>query len=664
MMKSTGSKKRWARRVLFLCLLLLCMAVALVVALQTTPAKRVIAALLSDVVTNNTKYSLHIDSLSGTLPHDIRIATITIGDPRGDLITLHDLEVRISMSSLLRGRIHVQTLTLAHLEIWNRPLPRERWRIPRMPGLPVWPTVDLLRVNRITLDAAVMGTPATLSLTGRLQPIAGSLLPEIELEAHGLDAEGIHGTLRHAFENGAPRLSLAMEDAQLLPALLAVTPPVKINLEGKGQRADWKAALNAVTGDAPLADGQFHLAEGETTSVQAAMHIHTGILPMMHEYSGMIGDAININATGSLDRQGVLHIDPLSVLSETASLTLQGKVNLDQDSVDLSLAANYDNVTRLPLSLSPELVLPLQVEAQLQGPFAAPEIQIAALLDGATIVEGVVALELDTLVSAKGNLHITPPVLLQDMFSVTPDDRVAVTFAGSYSEDTGSVEVATLELLGAGIEASLQGSMIPALPTLDMRLSCAMGDLSRFNVFSPIPLSGSMTVGMDAKGTHTHLETVITAALETVGIGTVQAGSGHLNGSVQWDNWLSTAPENISGKIKATTTGLHISPLKAMDLVLDAAFNGRNIQEMQVASLSLTDGNVVVTGDGTLNIAAMTGSATLETTVAHLAALPLAMEELPDGTLQVQGQFKGGIAPLSLQATVSGKMNCFPYHCR
>jgi autotransporter translocation and assembly factor TamB len=102
------------------------------------------------------------------------LPTITIGDPRGDLITLHDLEVRISMSSLLRGRIHVKALTLAHLEIWNRPLPRERWRIPRVPGLPVWPTVDLLRVDRITLDAAVLGAPATLSLTGRLQPIAGS----------------------------------------------------------------------------------------------------------------------------------------------------------------------------------------------------------------------------------------------------------------------------------------------------------------------------------------------------------------------------------------------------------------------------------------------------------------------------------------------------------
>jgi hypothetical protein len=484
------------------------------------------------------------------------------------------------------------------------------------------------------------------------------VLPEIELEAHGLDAGGIHGILRHAFENGVPRLSLAVEDTQLLPALLAVTPPVKINLEGKGQRADWNATLNAVTGDAPLADGQFHLAEGEATSVQAAMHIHTGILPMMHEYSGMIGDAVTINATGSLDRQGVLHIDPLSVLSETASLTLQGKVNLDQDSVNLSLAANYDNLTRLPLSLPPEMVLPLQVEAQMQGAFDAPEIKVAALLDGATVVEGAIALDTrHALLSAKGNLHVMPPVLLQDMISLTPDDRVAVTFAASYSEDTGSVEVTTLELQGAGIQASLQGSVIPALPTLDMRLSCATGDLSRFNLFSPVPLSGSMTVGVDAKGTDTHLETVITAALETVGIGTIQAGSGHLDGSAQWDNWLSTAPENISGKIEATTTGLRISPLKAMDLVLDAAFNGKNIQEIQVASLSLTDGNVVVTGDGTLNIAAMTGSATLETTVAHLAALPLAMEKLPDGTLQVQSQFEGGIAPLSLQATVAGKMN-------
>jgi autotransporter translocation and assembly factor TamB len=74
MMNPTGFIKRWVRRVLLLCVLLLCTAAALAVALQTTPAKRGLAALLSGAVTNNTRYSLHIDGLSGTLPHDIRIA--------------------------------------------------------------------------------------------------------------------------------------------------------------------------------------------------------------------------------------------------------------------------------------------------------------------------------------------------------------------------------------------------------------------------------------------------------------------------------------------------------------------------------------------------------------------------------------------------------------
>ena len=253
MMKS--KVKKWLRRLLYLVVILACLLLICGIALQTSPGKCLIAQSVSSLVAHYSRYSMDIDGLSGTLPQHIRITRLDIADPGGDLATIHNLDLSIDITALLQGHIHVKSLQLEHLELWKRPTPKERWRIPKFPKLPVWPTVDELLLSRITLHEAVLGTPATLTATGQVQPVPGSLFPSVALEINSVDTDDVHGKLTYTFDKEAPVLSLVVEDDTLLPTLLEVTPPVKIVMEGKGRRTDWKASFQADAGEESLASG-------------------------------------------------------------------------------------------------------------------------------------------------------------------------------------------------------------------------------------------------------------------------------------------------------------------------------------------------------------------------------------------------------------------------
>lgn len=447
--------KKWLRRLFYLVVVLAFLLLLFSIALQTPTGKRLLAQSVSRLVTHYSRYALDIDGLSGTVPHYVRITTISVADNGGNLATIHDLDVSIDVVALLRGDIHVTSLQVGHVELWKRPTPQERWRIPKLPRLPGWPTVDALRLDKITLDAAVLGAPAILKATGRVQPVTGSLFPSMELEISSVNTNGVYGKLTYAHDKEMPLLSLTATDDALLPTLLKVTPPVNIVMEGKGKRADWKASFQADSGEGTLASGTLHLEEREATMLDASLQCNIGLTPILASYAALLGDTVVLNASGALDRQGVIHLAPVAVTSETTTAKVVGEVNLEQDIVALNLAVNYDNLARMAPSLPQEIGLPVLIETKLQGPFTAPELFLHILLADTEVLAGSLQLGLDTIFSVRGNLQVTPPAVLQPITGLQPEDVATIALDVSYGEDTGILQVTQLNMTGMGIDASV-----------------------------------------------------------------------------------------------------------------------------------------------------------------------------------------------------------------
>ena len=367
-----------------------------------------------------------------------------------------------------------------------------------------------------------------------------------------------------------------------------------------------------------------------------------------------MGDTVTLNASGTLDRQGVIHITPISVVSEMTNATATGSIDLEQDVFALTLAANYDNLARVLPSLPQELSLPLLIETKLQGPFAAPEIFLHTMLADTEVMAGSLQLGLDTIFSVRGNLHVMPPLVLQTITGLQPEDVADITLDVSYAEDTGVLQITQLNMAGMGVDASLQGTMKPETPSLDLQLAVAAENLMPLSVLLPTSLKGGVAGSLTVKATEDHLTAEATTNLHGFQLDQLQLTEGHIEIGTQWDHWFSAAPKNILAQINASTVGLQYPALKPMNMTLETCITGAALEELKINSLSLSDGNITVAGDGQIAIASMTGNVNLETSIADLSLLPVEMAGLPKGALQLQTQLQGGVNPLVLNMDVAG----------
>ncbi|HEX73125.1 MAG TPA: hypothetical protein ENN65_07400, partial [Candidatus Hydrogenedentes bacterium] len=653
--------KRWLRRALVACAAVVLLLIALAVVVQTPPAKRAIAALVSRLVAEHTRFTLRIDGVAGTLPHALRVARVELSDAGGRVVSLHGIETRLALLPLLRGQIHLNELTLDHVELWRRPTPQQRWRIPRPPQLPLWPTVDTLHVERVSVDAAVAGVPARLTVTGRVKAPEGSgifsAFPEVALEMRALDAAGMRGSINYSITEDAPLLSVVVEDDQLLPALLDVAPPVSVRVEGKGTRADWRASLTASAGGDAIADGSFCLTEGGTTALAAAMEMRLAALPPLRPYTGMLGDTVTLQAAGSLDRSGTLRITSVALDSDMVALALQGAVNFEQDTVELALSLDYADARRLPGMNVLGKETPLRFMIDLGGMFTAPEITLAADVDGMRALDGAISAIINESISATGGLRITPPVLLREMLPMLPDgDSGEIAFSGSYSEETGELDITALEARGMGVDASLRARITPELPDIDVNAVVAIEELSRLEPLLPLPLSGGARLEIAAANDNDRLNATASAEVVSLDTAGAQLARGQIKAEGQWDRWFSTAPKNMRGRLHATADGLQTAGMNPARLSLSADIDAPTLEEFRVASLTVTDGNVTLDGAVEMNLDAMTFDAAIEAVAPSLASLPLALGALPDGELRLHTKVAGALTPPSIAAVLTGQI--------
>src|SRR5262245_512150 len=94
--------------------------VVLFVAIQTGPAKRVLASLGGTFVSGG-GVSVTISDLEGFIPTNMRVGAVTLADRQGEFARMKDLRLVWHPLALLSATIEVETLEAAKLSLARKP---------------------------------------------------------------------------------------------------------------------------------------------------------------------------------------------------------------------------------------------------------------------------------------------------------------------------------------------------------------------------------------------------------------------------------------------------------------------------------------------------------------------------------------------------------------
>jgi len=542
------------------------------------------------------------------------------------------------------------------MDLWQRPIPRQKWRLPRIPALPVWPDVRDLRVHNLTLGEEVVGRVVSLAVSGRIRPVAGEVFPEAALEIVGLHSEATKGTLSFTYDQGLPQILLQVNDAVLLPGLLDVPAPLVADLEGRGVRADWQGNLQVDAGTDTLLDGAARFMEGDASTLQANLAIEASKTPFLREHTSVYGEKLEARLALSLDTQGLLEIQSCEIMSDTVNADMEGTVQIEQKATDLRLQAAHQDISRIPGIRTDTGVLPGKMEAVLQGPFSGMVAVVQASVNDAPVLDARVGSAVQRPLPLKGVITLFPGRVPLERMPFEDGDAIEMSFDLAYDRITGDARVDRFELSGAGARLSAEGRLGSGTPGVNLRGHLDVADLGAMAILPVQPLEGAVKADLELQTG----ETGVTFFLDAAGTGLKAASIGASGVTVRAEghcrDWTTVPPAGIAFGLISEIQGLTVSGEAPTNWNLEAQADTDDSGDVQLRSVLLTDGNARVDGHGMFNSAAGTLDLALQCAVASLQDLPPWVESMPDGRLQASVNASGTLRPLALKADATGSL--------
>ncbi|WP_397544374.1 translocation/assembly module TamB domain-containing protein [Roseovarius salis] len=236
-------------------LIILCAVIALPAAAQDQPGngKTFLEGLIEDALSADAR-TVTVTGFEGALSSNATLERMTIADARGVWLTLEDASLVWSRTALLQGRLDVEELTAASIDLARLPEGEERLTPERaeakpfaLPDLPVAVSIGTLRAERVRLGPQVLGEEAVLRVESSLELSGGTADAALDIRRVGR-ADRI--TLDAAFSNESRRLGIDLDfdeaEGGLVSHLLRVPGRPALRLQ--------------VTGDAPLSEFEARVA--------------------------------------------------------------------------------------------------------------------------------------------------------------------------------------------------------------------------------------------------------------------------------------------------------------------------------------------------------------------------------------------------------------------
>ena len=504
------------------------------------------AAFAQDDKTRLTRYledtlsglgrEVQIEGFRGALSSRATMDKLTIADAKGIWLTLNDVVLDWDRAAILGGRIEINELTAASIELARLPVSKAAISPEAtpfsLPDLPVSIRIGALRADRVTIGASVLGMAATASLNGELELTAGE--GRADLEIRRLD--GPRGTLNlnASYANATRILSIDMaldEAAGGIVATLARLP-------------DRPALEFAITGQAPIDDftadivlksqGEDRLAgtlrtvkknERPSTGTDAdmtaaprviALDVSGDLAPLFAaRFRPFFGTRASLAGHLSLFPDGAARLDGLNLATNT--LHLAGDISVDAEGIpdrfDLvgDLRQPDGTAALLPLAGPDTLVDSASLRATYdrgKGDGWSLEAQMAGLRRDALRV-GEFSLRANGTISRENAPRLTGRIDAA-LRQVTPSDPAVAQALGPTATFGGDIDwrkgapaiVSGLKLVTDGLSLTGAGDITATPKGVDLqgRAHATVPDISRFSALAGRRLGGALRADLNGRG--------------------------------------------------------------------------------------------------------------------------------------------------------------------
>lgn len=629
-----------------------------------------------------------ITGFEGALSSRATIERLEIADDAGVWITLDEVVLDWTQSSLLSGEVVVDELSATTITLVRLPAMPTDSGAPApeaagfsLPDLPVSIQIGKVEAARIVLGEAVLGEPiegrfdASLSLSG------GEGAADMVLER--TDGPVSRITLEAAFSNATGQLSIALqavEEANGIAARmldLPGRPSVDLAIDGSGTLAEFAADIRlssdgvvrlagpVVIGDADAEKG------GDATGFSAKLEGNLAPL-FLPDYQAFLGDRVALDLRGTRWPTGRVVLDQLKL--EARALALDGSASIAGDGLPeaFNLTARIGTDDALPV------LLPLATDTPTR--LRSAEIVLAfdsAKDSGWTGKASLQGLQRDGL--NLGRAELTASGRINRVAGMnTVGGSLEFLAAGLALADADMQRALGTELAGDAVFFWREGTSVLRLPMLTLRggdfkaeaglqvsglktgfetqgaVTVTAGDLARFTGISGLPLAGSAKLRLE--GSASQLSGAFDLALDMQAQGLrlgidqldrVTRGETRLTASARRDEGGTvlraldlTAPGvAVSGKGTLATAGNDLAlTLSLADLgVLDPGWGGALSGDARFVG-TLQAGTVTLAGTGRqLSI----GQPEVDSLIAGQTALDVVINVKDGAFLLSQAQLQG-----------------------
>ena len=464
--------------------------------------------------------SVRIDGFEGALSSAASLELLQVSDDEGVWLRLEDVVLDWNRSALLRGRLEVEELSAALIEVVRAPLPAEGVEaLPEagatgfsLPNLPVSIDVEALRAERIELGESLLGQALALDLEASAQLADGA--GSATIAAQRLDGPDGRFDIAVAYGGEGQPLSvdIDVEEAEggIAATLLQLpgAPAIRLTVDGEGP-------LDAFAADIALSsDGEDRLAgaitlDGTEEGRRFDVDLGGDVTPLFApDYRDFFGTDVGLVARGVQRDDGGLLLETLDLT--TRALALQGNAELGPDgwpvAVDVTgrLASEDGEPVTLPTAEAPlvqsaDLVIDYDAAAseewvlslEAEGYSSAGLVLDAATVSATGVVsraDGAVDAATAAIEAALSGLGFQDPALVEAV-----GDAVELTADVEWQAD-GPVRLSDLALAGTGLaltgEATVEAADETDPLTVRFDLGAAIEDLARLAAISGQDLSG------------------------------------------------------------------------------------------------------------------------------------------------------------------------------
>ena len=467
-------------------------------------------------------FTVAVTGLSGTVPFQLKVDRIEIGDRDGTYLTAHDFRLGISAAALLAGQLHIRSLTFAEIDMARQstaPSTTPWTEYLKIPHVPIGVVLDRLSIARLALAPPILGESLVATVEGNAR-LAGETA-QLALDLHRTDDVAGNIVLAMELAGATPVLKLQLEASEptglLLNRLLARTdrPPLALSIKGTGPLADWHGQVTASAGTLAHLDVDVALAVTDNTvlgvSGTAAM---APLLPA--EFAPLIGDRLTLSLHGTFGERVVL--DALSVGIAAGTLTGEATYGGAEKAITGHLRANVPLLSTFAGLLGNQLGGSASLTAEVTGTQSRPA--LALNLSGSGVRVGTSGADhVEASMSAASTGVIDNPdarvefvakgrvegLVAPEGVAVPPELGRDIDFslAGNAARDGSAVDLSRLTAEGAGLALTGAGQLAGGGQTLDGNLRLLVADLRPFSGFVGHTLAGSIELAADAtrKGT-------------------------------------------------------------------------------------------------------------------------------------------------------------------